>query len=135
MIRDLMDLTDSLVGGLDDFKLDTEFNREDKVTDRIAKGAEICLTGRFRGVKYPFSDRAGIALKGFLVFVVLACLSALACDALNLNNEVIWQIRVAIYSAFAYTIDLLASTATFLLNNKLLTLLVGMVLLLYLLRR
>ncbi len=134
--KDIMDLTNSLAGGIDDFGIDIkEFDRKEGIAAKLKRVISVSFTGRFRGVEYPFSDVAGNWFKAVLAFVAAACALALLCDAFGINNEAIWQARVAVHSAFANTIDFLTKAATFLLNNKLLTLFIALVLLLFLLRR
>ncbi|RLI82065.1 hypothetical protein DRP04_04775 [Archaeoglobales archaeon] len=134
--RDIMDLTDSLAGGVEDFGIDIkEFDRKEGIGDKLKRAVSVSLSGRFRGVQYPFSDVAGNWVKAGLTFVAVACAFALSCDAFGIDNEAIWQARVAVHSAFANAIDFLTKVATFLLNNKLLTLLIALTLLLLLLRR
>jgi len=134
--KDIIDLTDSLAGGIEDFGIDIkEFDRKEGITAKLKRALSISLTGKFRGVRWPFSDVAGNWLKAGLVFIVVACGFALLCDAFGVDNEAIWQARVAVHSAFANAIGFLTKAATFLLNNKLITLLIALVLLLFLLRR
>lgn len=132
--KDIWKLTDSLSGGFEDFGLDTELGKE-SMGKRAKRAFSVVLTGKYKGVSWPFSERAGIVAIGFAAFITLASAFALLCDALGIDNNVVWQVRIAVHSAFSGLISLLSEAATFLLNNKLVSMLFGLAVLFLLLRR
>lgn len=134
-LSNTMDLTDGMLGD-DDLDIDPEpfstptAKQEYSGIERFKRAVSILATGTWDGAVYSRRDRATIAWKGGLSFVVVLALSSLVLDSLGYHPEPIWTIEVMARAAILGAIDQVAKLAQFGVNNEWATLLVALVLLL-----
>jgi hypothetical protein len=125
--RELLGLTNELIGDLTDFEL---LETEDRRIVSPIKDAKV-LTKRI----YPADEKIKVVLKYIALFIVFASAGALLCDWLNINWEPILSLRIAIRSTITAILNALRNAGMFLLDNKIVALLFGLVLLLILMKR
>lgn len=121
-----------LAGDFGEYQIDID---EPNKTSNVIKNGSILITGKAKGIKYPFSDRFEIGIKVLAALIVLASGTVLILDAFSYNPDSIWELRVLARSMIIEMIHFVSNTAQILLNQKMMSFLLGMSVLIWLFRR